>query len=260
MGEARVALTLDGPVAHVALARPEARNALDGPTAHELREGIRAASARAEVRVIVLAGQGAVFCAGADIGWMKAAARFSREESLADASALRDLFEALDTSPKAVVARVQGAALGGGAGLVAAADIVVAADDAQFAFGEVRLGLVPALISPYVLRKIGASAARELFLTGERFGAARAAALGLVHRVVPAAQLDAAVDERVRELLQGAPEAIAAAKNLIRSVAGRSGEDVRELTIHTIAERRASAEGQEGLEAFLEKRKPRWTS
>ena len=260
MDEARVALTLDGPVARVELERPDARNALDGPTAHELRDAVRAASARDEIRVIVLAGQGAVFCAGADIGWMKAAAHFSREESLADASALRDLFEAVDTSPKAVVARVQGAALGGGAGLVAASDVVVATDDTQFAFSEVRLGLVPALISPYVLRKIGASAARELFLTGERFGAARAAALGLVHRVVPADQLDAAVDERVRELLKGAPGAIAAAKNLIRSVAGRPGDDVRELTIHAIAERRASAEGQEGLGAFLEKRKPRWTS
>ena len=260
MGEARVALTLDGPVAHVALARPDARNALDGPTAHELRESVRAASAREDVRVIVLAGQGAVFCAGADIAWMKAAAHFSREESLADSGALRDLFETVDTSPKAVIARVQGAALGGGAGLVAAADIAVVAEDAQFAFGEVRLGLVPALISPYVIRKIGVSAARELFLTGERFSAKRAQALGLVHRVVPADQLDAAVAARVRELLQGAPGAIAAAKNLIRSVAGRSGEEVRELTIHAIAERRASAEGQEGLGAFLEKRKPRWTS
>ena len=142
---------------------------------------------------------------------------------------------------------------------MAAADIAVWPRTRSFAFGEVRLGLVPALISPYVIRKIGVSAARELFLTGERFSAERAQALGLVHRVVPADQLDAAVAGRVRELLQGAPGAIAAAKNLIRSVAGRSDEEVRELTIQTIAERRASPEGQEGLGAFLEKRKPRWT-
>jgi len=258
MGEARVALTLNGPVAHVVLTRPEARNALDGPTARELRESVRAASARDDIRVIVLAGRGAVFCAGADIAWMKAAASFSREESLADAGELRELFEAVDSSPKAVVACVQGAALGGGAGLVAASDVAVAAEDAQFAFGEVRLGLVPALISPYVIRKIGVSAARELFLTGERFGAARAQALGLVHRIVPPDQLDAAVDERVRELLLAAPGAIASAKSLIKSVAGRPVEDVRELTIETIIERRASPEGQEGLGAFLEKRKPSW--
>jgi methylglutaconyl-CoA hydratase len=159
-----------------------------------------------------------------------------------------------------VVACVQGAALGGGAGLVAVADIAVAEDAARFGFTEVRLGIVPAVISPYVVRKIGVSAARELFLTGERFTAARAAEIGLVHRVVPVAELDAAVDERVQELLQAAPGALAAAKNLVRSVAGRPLEEVRELTIEAIADRRASAEGQEGLAAFLEKRKPRWTA
>jgi len=156
------------------------------------------------------------------------------------------------------VACVQGAALGGGAGLVAVADIAVAEETAQFGFTEVRLGLVPAVISPYVVRKIGVSAARELFLTGERFTAARAAAIGLVHRVVKLDELDAAVDERVRELLQAAPGAVAAAKALVRAVAGRPVESVRELVCKRIAERRASAEGQEGLRAFLEKRKPDW--
>jgi methylglutaconyl-CoA hydratase len=260
MPEPRVALSLDGPVAHVVLARPEARNAIDGPMVRELRQAIAAASAREDIRVIVLAGRGPVFCAGADVDWMRTVASFSRQDNLADAGELADLFETIDESPKAVVACVQGAALGGGAGLAAVADIVVAEDAARFAFSEVRLGLVPGVISPYVVRKIGVSAARELFLTGERFGAARAAALGLAHRVVPPDQLDAAIDDRVRELLQGAPGAIAAAKNLIRSVADRHGEEVRELTIHAIAERRASPEGQEGLGAFLEKRKPRWTS
>src|SRR5262249_32380809 len=152
-------------------------------------------------------------------------------------------------------ARVQGAALGGGAGLVAAADIAVAAEDARFGFTEARLGLVPGVISPYAVRRIGASAARELFLTGERFDAPRARAIGLVHHVVPLVDLDRAVEGRVTELLQSAPGAIAAAKALIRDVAGRPVEEVRELTIDAIAERRASDEGREGLAAFLEKRK-----
>ena len=258
MGEPRVALSLSGPVAHVVLARPESRNAIDGALARELREAFAAASAREDIRVIVLAGRGAVFCAGADLEWMKAVGGFSREENLADASELAQMFEAIERSPKAVVASVQGAALGGGAGLVAVADIAVAEEDARFGFSEVRLGLVPAVISPYVVRKIGVSAARELFLTGERFSAAKAERVGLVHHVVPAGGLDAVVDERVKELLQAAPGAVAAAKNLIRSVAGRPLEAVRELTIETIAERRASPEGREGLKAFLEKRKPDW--
>jgi methylglutaconyl-CoA hydratase len=219
---------------------------------------VGAASARDDVRVIVLAGRGAAFCAGADIAWMKTVAGFSREENLADARALFELFDAIDRSPKAVVASVQGAALGGGAGLVAVADIVVAEEAAQFGFTEVKLGLVPAVISPFVVRKIGASAARELFLTGERFGAARAEAIGLVHRVVKLDGLAAAVDERVRDLLQAAPGAVAAAKALVRSVSGHPVEGVQELVCRRIAERRASDEGQEGLRAFLEKRKPEW--
>jgi methylglutaconyl-CoA hydratase len=258
MASPRVAVSLDGPVAHVVLARPEARNAFDGPMVHELHDAVGAASARDDVRVIVLAGRGSVFCAGADVEWMKTVAGFTREENLADARSLFELFEAIDRSPKAVVACVQGAALGGGAGLAAVADIVVAEEEAEFGFTEVRLGLVPAVISPYVVRKIGASAARELFLTGERFGAARAEAIGLVHRVVKRDELDAAVDERVREVLQAAPGAVAAAKDLVRSVSGHAVEGVRELVCKRIAERRTSDEGQEGLRAFLEKRKPGW--
>ena len=194
MGSARVALSLDGPVAHVVLDRPEARNAFDAEMVRELHDAVGAASVRDDIRVIVLAGRGSVFCAGADVGWMRAIARFTRDENLADARRLFELYETIDRSPKAVVACVQGAALGGGAGLAAVADVVVAEDGAQFGFTEVRLGLVPAVISPFVVRKIGVSAARELFLTGERFDAARAAAIGLVHRVVKLDELDAAVD------------------------------------------------------------------
>jgi methylglutaconyl-CoA hydratase len=254
----RVDVSLDGPVARVFLARPEVRNAFDGETVRELTDAIGASCERNDVRAIVLGGHGPAFSAGADLEWMRRAAGFDREQSLEDARSLAALFAAIDRSPKPVVARVQGAALGGGAGLVAAADIAVASDDARFGFTEVRLGLVPAVISPYVLQRIGLSAARELFLTGERFGAAKAAAIGLVHHVVAPDALDATVDARVSELLQAAPGAIAAAKALLRVVHGRAPEDVREATAALIADRRAGAEGQEGLRAFLEKRKPRW--
>jgi methylglutaconyl-CoA hydratase len=226
--------------------------------ARELREAMEAVSARDEVRVVVLSGRGSAFCAGADLEWMKKVATFSREKNLADARGLFELFDTIDRSPKAVVACVQGAAFGGGAGLVAVADIVVAEEEAEFGFTEVRLGLVPAVISPYVVRKIGASAARELFLTGERFPAARAAAIGLVHHVVRLDDLDAAVDARVRELLQAAPGAVAVAKELVRGVSARPVDGVRELVCKRIAERRASEEGQEGMRAFLDKRKPGW--
>jgi methylglutaconyl-CoA hydratase len=259
MGEPRVEVSVAGPIARVFLARPAVRNAFDGATVLALRDAVAAASAREDVRVIVLGGHGPVFCAGADLGWMRTVAGFTPEENRRDAEELASLFETIDASPKAVVARVQGAALGGGCGLVAAADIAVASAEARFGFTEVRLGLVPAVISPFVMRRIGPSAAGELFLTGERFGAEKALAIGLVHRVVPASELDAAVDGRVRELLQAAPGAVAAAKALVREVAGRAPSDVREVTVARIAERRASAEGQEGLRAFLEKRKPDWS-
>jgi methylglutaconyl-CoA hydratase len=258
MASRRVALTLDGPVARIVLDRPEVRNAFDGEMVRELHDAVAAASAREEVRVVVLSGRGPAFCAGADLDWMKTVAGFTREENLADARSLFELFEAIDRSPKAVVACVQGAALGGGAGLVAVADIAVAEEGAQFGFTEVRLGLVPAVISPFVVRKIGVSAARELFLTGERFLAARAAEIGLVHRVVKRGELEAAADERVGELLKAAPGAVAAAKALVRGVAGRPVEGVRDVVCRRIAERRASEEGQEGLEAFLAKRRPGW--
>jgi methylglutaconyl-CoA hydratase len=258
MPATRVDLRVDGPLARVFLARPEVRNAFDGPTVRELTAAIVGAAARDDVRVIVLGGHGRVFSAGADLEWMRTVAGFTREQNLEDARALAGLFDAIDRSPKPVVARVQGAALGGGAGLLAVSDIAVAAADAQFGFTEVRLGLVPAVISPWVVRRIGLSAARELFLTGERFGAGKAAAIGLVHHVVPEAGLDEAVEGRVRELLCAAPGAIASVKSLLRAVAGRPPEDVRETTADIIAERRASAEGEEGLRAFLEKRPPAW--
>jgi len=258
MGVARVDVERSGPVASLWLERVEVRNAFDGAMVRVLREALLQVSDRDDVRVVVIGGRGPCFCAGADLEWMRTAAGFTHEENLADARALADLFLAFDGCPKPVVARVHGAALGGGAGLVATADVAVAAAGTQFGFTEVRLGLVPSVIAPYVLRRIGEAAARELFLTGERFDAAKARTIGLVQAVVPEGELDAAVEGRVRELLQGAPGAIAAAKRLIRDVAGRAVEDVRELTVERIAERRSSAEGREGVAAFLERRGASW--
>src|SRR6185295_10174463 len=183
---------------------------------------------------------------------------FSREDNLREAQALADLFFTVYESPKPIVARVHGAALGGGAGLVAACDIPVASLGTQFGFTETRLGIIPAVISPYVLRKIGESAARELFLTGERFEAVKACEIGLIRAAVPEADLDSAVDARVQELLKAGPRAITEAKTLIREVAWRRVEDVQRYTVERIAELRISSEGQEGMRAFLEKRKASW--
>jgi len=256
----RLELETDGEVARVWLNRPEVRNAFDGLMVTELRRVFDELGADEALRVIVLGGRGKAFSAGADLEWMKAVAEFGHEDNVRDARALADVFLAISRSPKPVVARVQGAALGGGAGLVAACDIAVAALGTRFGFSEVRLGLVPAVISPYVIGRIGESAARELFLTGERFDAEQARDMGLVRAVVPETELDAAVGERVGELLLAGPCAIAEAKALIREVSGRRVEDVQSDTVERIASIRASEEGREGLRAFLEKRKPRWTS
>lgn len=254
----RLEVEIEGPVARVWLNRPDLRNAFDGLMVSELRRAIFDLHEVEAVRVIVLGGRGPAFCAGADLEWMKAMAAFSREENLREAQAMADLFFTVYESPKPVVARVHGAALGGGAGLVAAADVPVAALGTQFGFTEVRLGILPAVISPYVLRKIGLSAARELFLTGERFGAVKAQEIGLVRAAVPPEDLDAAVDARVQELLKAGPQAMAQAKELIEEVSFRRIEDVQRYTVEAIADIRVSPEGQEGLNAFLEKRKPSW--
>ena len=254
----RLELHIEGPVARVWLNRPEARNAFDGLMISELRTVLFDLRNVDQVRVIVLGGRGACFCAGADLEWMKAMASFSREENLREAQALADLFFTVYESPKPLVCRVHGAALGGGSGLVAACDLAVAAQGSQFGFTEVRLGLVPAVISPYVLGKIGESAARELFLTGERFDAEHAREIGLVRRVVPEAELNAAVEGRVAELLKAGPRAQAEAKALIHEVAWRRPEVVQRYTVERIADLRVSPEGQEGLRAFLERRKPDW--
>jgi len=256
----RLQLELEGPVARVWLNRPDVRNAFDGLMVTELRKVLFDLSTVDGVRVIVLGGRGPSFCAGADLAWMKATASFTREENLREAQALADLFFTVYESRKPVVARVHGAALGGGAGLVAACDIPVAALGTQFGFTEVRLGIIPAVVSPYVVAKIGESAARELFLTGERFEAVRALEIGLVRAAVPEEDLDSAVEGRVHELLKAGPHAVAEAKALIREVAFRRVEDVQRYTVERIADIRVGAEAQEGMRAFLEKRRPDWSA
>jgi methylglutaconyl-CoA hydratase len=237
----------DGPVLRVAMARPERRNAFDAALIDEL------AAAFADVgdaRAIVLSGDGASFSAGADVEWMRSSVDLSYDENVADALRLRAMLDAIDSCPAPVVARVQGHALGGGCGLVACSDVVVAEPTAQFAFSEVKLGIVPAVISPFALAKIGPGAARRWFVTGERFSAEVALRIGLVHEV--ADDLDAAVDRVVSELLSAGPEAARAAKELAR------GPLPAEETARRIAAHRTSGEGQEGLRAFLEKRAPAW--
>jgi len=247
-------------VAFVIFDRPDVRNAFDDAVAAELVSVFADLSARDDLRAIVLGGRGDVFCAGGDLNWMKRVAAYSREENLADAAAFQAAFEAIETCPLPVVGRIQGAALGGGAGLVAVCDIAVAAEGTQLGFPEARLGLVPGVISPYVLRKIGMSHTRQLFLTGERFDAAEAMRIGLVHEVVPADGLDEAVQRILRRLRACAPQAITGAKALLRGLQDADTDAAEALARDAITDARANEDGQEGLSAFLEKRKPRWLS
>jgi methylglutaconyl-CoA hydratase len=247
----------NGPVVRVTLNRPDVRNAFNEDVVAELTGWARQVPATG-ARVAVLAGSGKAFCAGADLTWMSKMIGYSREDNERDAMAMASMFDALDTLPIPLIGRIHGAALGGGTGLAAVCDIVVAADDAVFGFTEAKLGILPAVISPFAVRKIGISAARELFLTAARFSSARARELGLVHAVTPEAGMDAAIDGYVRELLTSAPGAIAGAKQMIAGVAGRQPQDVAELTAATIARHRVSAEGQDGMRAFLEKRRAGW--
>src|SRR5947209_3563896 len=251
----------DGAIERLTLNRPEVRNAFNEHVVAELTawaEATRDAGNRGEVRVVVMAGAGKMFCAGADVNWMSQTIHYSQEENLRDATSMSRMFSVIDELPLPVIGRVQGAALGGGAGLAAVCDVVVAADDAVFGFTESKLGILPAVISPFALAKIGRSAARELFLTGARFSAARAKEIGLVHTIVPAADLDATVAGYVNEILGAGPQAVAAAKALIPAVWGRPLDDATSVTTKAIAARRVSPEGQEGLNAFLGKRKPSW--
>ncbi len=242
------------------LARPAVRNAFDADLIARLREAFTALSDDPSVRVVVLEGEGKTFCGGADVTWMRGSLELSEDENVRDAEAMSDMYRAIDLCAKPVIARVHGAALGGGAGLCAVADAVVAEESTVFGFTETKLGIIPAVISPFVLAKIGVSHARRLFLTGERFDAQRAQAIGLVHEVVHADALDGVVDGIADELATAGPSAIAAAKALIRRVRAASYEDSRAITARAIAQQRTGAEGQEGLRAFLERRTAAWSA
>jgi len=248
-------------VATVTLDRPEVRNAFNDEVIAELTAVFLELGQRDEVRAVVLAGHGAAFCAGADLNWMKRMAGYSREENIDDATALARMLEVIFTCPKPTIARVQGDVYAGGMGLVAACDMAVSVDSAHYCLSEVRIGLIPATISPYVIRAIGPRAAHRYFLSAERFNAAEALRIGFVHEVVPAAELDARVHALAQALVSASPAAVKACKHLLHEVSGHEiSPALIQRTVEGIADSRASEEGREGVRAFLEKRKPGWLS
>ncbi|NEX63247.1 enoyl-CoA hydratase/isomerase family protein [Noviherbaspirillum galbum] len=248
-----------GPVATVWLNRPDMRNAFNETSIAEITQAFRDLGAQAGVRVIVLAARGPAFCAGADLNWMKKMAGYTHEENLADAAQLADMLRTIYACPKPVVAKVQGDCYAGGMGLVAACDIAVAADSAGFCLSEVKLGLIPATISPYVIKAMGESAARRYFITAERFTAQEAQRIGFVHALAGAADLDAVTSDIVKAIANNSPNAVKEAKRLVQDVAGRplTLELIAD-TAGRIADIRSSEEGKEGVRSFLEKRKPDW--
>jgi methylglutaconyl-CoA hydratase len=248
-----------GIVGRLTLARPEVRNAFDAELISEITQALSALATDSTLRVLVLAAQGNTFCAGADFHWMSSRKGVSLEENLDDARRLFDMFHALHSFPRPTVARVQGSAFGGGAGLLACCDFVILTDAAQLAFSEVRIGLVPATIAPFVVRRIGEGRARELFFSGAPVSVARALEIGLASRVVSPSELDGAVEECVQQLLQGGPQALAATKRLLCDLSDLPLSEAKEITVRLIAGQRVSDEGQEGMAAFLEKRRPAWT-
>jgi methylglutaconyl-CoA hydratase len=256
MGET-VTLSQDARgISRITIARTERKNAFDAALIADLTAAVKRVDPSA--RAVVLQSEGDTFCAGADIEWMRGMADYSLDQNLADSKALAGMFRALYDLDMPLVARVQGAAFGGGAGLVAVADLAVASTEASFAFTETRLGILPAVVSPYVVRKIGPARATALFVTGSRIDAKRAHEIGLVERLVEPTDLDAAVGRVLDAILSGGPKAVNAAKRLVREVEGRPVDEVADLTVKRIAEIRVSNEGQEGLRAFLERRDPHW--
>jgi methylglutaconyl-CoA hydratase len=254
-----LAIERDGGVARVWLDRPERRNAFDAGLIETVREAFASFAADDSLRAVVLAGRGPAFCAGADLEWMRASAELSRERNVADAERAAAMFSAVDTCPVPVIARVHGAALGGGTGLACCCDIVLARDDARFGFTEVRLGLIPATIGPFALARIGRSQARALFLTGELFDARHAREIGIVHEVHAGDEaLDAAVERALSAVLRGGPAAVRAAKALIADLRDGDPAPQSKRAAEALAERRVSDEGREGIAAFLERRQPGW--
>lgn len=252
-------ITNQGAIRTITLSRPDVRNAFNDEVIAELKNAFTEAGQVADVRCVVLAAEGPAFCAGADLNWMRRMADYSRDENLADAGQLAAMLRAIYECPKPTIARVQGDVFAGGVGLVAACDMAVSVDTATYCLSEVKLGLIPATISPYVIRAMGARASHRYFLTAERFSAAEAHRIGLVHEVVAADALDAKVAELTSALVSASPNAVRACKRLVQDVAEREIDDA--LVAHTvagIADIRSSAEGKEGVQSFLQKRKPNW--
>ena len=254
-----VTLTVNAGVATITLTQPEIRNAFSDAVIAEITAAFEAVAQHADVRAVVLAAEGPAFCAGADLNWMRRMADYSREENVVDAAKLAAMLHTIYTCPQPTIARIQGDVYAGGMGLVAACDMAVTADTAHFCLSEVKIGLIPATIAPYVLRAMGPRAGHRYFLTAERFDAAEALRIGFVHQVVSAEGLDAAVDGLLKHLLQGSPTALQACKKLVMDTAEHeiNAALIRQ-TVEGIADIRASAEGKEGVQAFLNKRKPSW--
>jgi len=252
-------ITYEGAVARITLTQPEVRNAFSDEAIADITAAFTEVGSRADVRAVVLAAEGTAFCAGANLNWMRRMADYTREENLADAAKLAEMLRVIYECPKPTIARVQGDVYAGGMGLVAACDMAVAVDTAGFCLSEVKLGLIPATISPYVIRAMGARAAHRYFLTAERFDAAEALRIGFVHEVVAADALDARVDELLKALTSASPNAVRACKKLVIDVAEREiNVHLIAATVEGIADIRASEEGREGVQAFLQKRKPGW--
>ena len=255
------ALTIryEGHRATITLTQPEVRNAFSDEVIAEITAAFLEVGARADERAVVLAAEGPAFCAGANLNWMRRMADYTREENMADAGKLAEMLRVIYECPKPTIARVQGDVYAGGMGLVACCDMAVAVETAGFCLSEVKIGLIPATISPYVIRAMGARAAHRYFLTAERFGAAEALRIGFVHEVVVAEQLDAKVDELAKALASASPHAVRACKQLVQDVAEREIDaGLIAATVEGIADIRASADGREGVQSFLNKRKPNW--
>ena len=256
---AALSIRYEGPRATITLTQPEVRNAFSDEVIAEITAAFTEVGGRADVRCVVLAAEGPAFCAGANLNWMRRMADYTREENIQDAGKLAEMLRVIYTCPQPTIARVQGDVYAGGMGLVAACDMAVSVDSAGFCLSEVKLGLIPATISPYVIRAMGARAAHRYFLTAERFDAAEALRTGFVHAVVGADQLDAKVDELARALTSASPNAVRACKKLVMDVAEREiNARLIAATVEGIADIRASDEGREGVQSFLQKRKPAW--
>ena len=259
MATNNLSVTYDGAVARITLTQPEIRNAFSDEVIAEITAAFNEVGARTDVRAVVLAAEGPAFCAGANLNWMRRMADYTRDENVADAGKLAEMLRVIYECPKPTIARVQGDVYAGGVGLVAACDMAVAVDTAGFCLSEVKLGLIPATISPYVIRAMGARAAHRYFLTAERFSAAEAHRIGFVHEVVAADELDVRVGVLTQALVNAGPAAVKACKRLVRDVAEREINDTLiATTVDGIADIRASAEGREGVSSFLQKRKPHW--